>query len=230
MTQGQVYKFHNKLRIMLALINCIITSVLILITTILSNSINNRTVALLDLMWGSLYLLDMLIHTWYHRYKIINIDFSDKHIVYRFKKYDLIVGIIDAFIITVIIYLIIYVGYSNIIPYCTLIMSCINFILGSFLLVTYLIISCTYKPLVENETQPIDNLIKHLKDNTDVPLAHATCSICLEHYTTDAQYIQLTCSHHFHESCVKEWLSINKKLTCPLCRTTQTIDILEIPT
>ncbi|KAJ3273711.1 hypothetical protein HDV01_003990 [Terramyces sp. JEL0728] len=43
----------------------------------------------------------------------------------------------------------------------------------------------------------------------------ATCSICLCEYENDDNLRQLGCKHHFHQSCIDEWLHLNAK--CPLC-------------
>jgi hypothetical protein len=41
------------------------------------------------------------------------------------------------------------------------------------------------------------------------------CIICLGDYEVDEQLKVLPCHHHFHKSCIDEWLHIQK--TCPLC-------------
>lgn len=41
------------------------------------------------------------------------------------------------------------------------------------------------------------------------------CSICLDEITNISSY-KLSCGHKFHDECIKEWSSLNKK--CPLCR------------
>ncbi|TPX31097.1 hypothetical protein SmJEL517_g05487 [Synchytrium microbalum] len=43
----------------------------------------------------------------------------------------------------------------------------------------------------------------------------ALCVICLTEYEDGDRLRQLRCSHHFHMTCVDEWLRINK--SCPLC-------------
>ncbi|KAJ3321239.1 hypothetical protein HDV06_004464 [Boothiomyces sp. JEL0866] len=43
----------------------------------------------------------------------------------------------------------------------------------------------------------------------------ATCSICLCEYENDENLRQLGCKHHFHQTCIDEWLHLNAK--CPLC-------------
>jgi hypothetical protein len=44
---------------------------------------------------------------------------------------------------------------------------------------------------------------------------NANCSICLTEYEEGESLRQLPCRHHFHMSCLDEWLKINAK--CPLC-------------
>eukprot|EP00128_Syssomonas_multiformis_P004970 Colp12_sorted_trinity150504_noHs@1097 len=43
----------------------------------------------------------------------------------------------------------------------------------------------------------------------------AQCSICLGQYENDEELRILRCKHHFHQTCVDQWLHINK--VCPLC-------------
>lgn len=41
------------------------------------------------------------------------------------------------------------------------------------------------------------------------------CPTCLEDYTLENPKIQLLCSHHFHLSCIYEWMERSDK--CPFC-------------
>jgi Ring finger domain len=43
----------------------------------------------------------------------------------------------------------------------------------------------------------------------------AKCSICLADYQEGEPVRKLGCQHHFHKSCVDQWLVISA--TCPLC-------------
>jgi hypothetical protein len=43
----------------------------------------------------------------------------------------------------------------------------------------------------------------------------ASCTICLSEYTDGSQVKRLACRHHFHASCIDEWL--RTRATCPLC-------------
>ncbi|KAF7724608.1 hypothetical protein EC973_000852 [Apophysomyces ossiformis] len=44
----------------------------------------------------------------------------------------------------------------------------------------------------------------------------SVCSICLSEYENNDLLCKLWCRHHFHKSCVQEWLALNTK--CPLCK------------
>lgn len=48
------------------------------------------------------------------------------------------------------------------------------------------------------------------------PAEDALCCICLSDYENSDLLCRLWCGHHFHRSCLKEWLSLNRK--CPLCK------------
>ena len=48
-----------------------------------------------------------------------------------------------------------------------------------------------------------------------------TCVICQELFVTAHT---LTCSHSFCESCIKEWMKVQKKKDCPICRKTITAE------
>jgi hypothetical protein len=43
------------------------------------------------------------------------------------------------------------------------------------------------------------------------------CSICLEPYKQGDDIIVLKCSHLFHETCIKTWITPDNQ-TCPYCR------------
>ena len=43
-----------------------------------------------------------------------------------------------------------------------------------------------------------------------------SCSICIEGFKQDDLVSTLSCGHHYHSSCINEWL--RKTLHCPLCR------------
>lgn len=46
--------------------------------------------------------------------------------------------------------------------------------------------------------------------------ADAECPICLEHGSSNQQWMQLPCKHEFHEDCLRPWLA--EAQVCPLCR------------
>lgn len=56
----------------------------------------------------------------------------------------------------------------------------------------------------------------NFKDTNDIPDDTYHCTICFEQYEEGTPIKFLPCEHHFHCSCVDEWL--NLKDTCPLCK------------
>ena len=54
------------------------------------------------------------------------------------------------------------------------------------------------------------------------------CSICLD--DLDKDIVILKCQHKFHSPCIKEWVlsDCKKNNTCPLCKKTIDIDIVEV--
>lgn len=42
------------------------------------------------------------------------------------------------------------------------------------------------------------------------------CPMCLEDFSKEQPIRKTLCSHYFHESCLAQWLKVNR--TCPLCR------------
>ncbi|KAJ1820347.1 hypothetical protein LPJ75_000961, partial [Coemansia sp. RSA 2598] len=59
-------------------------------------------------------------------------------------------------------------------------------------------------------------LASPVKDFTPSDADDRMCAICLSDYEDGEILRLLPCSHHMHQSCVDEWLHINK--TCPLCK------------
>ncbi|GAA5795571.1 hypothetical protein HPULCUR_000932 [Helicostylum pulchrum] len=66
------------------------------------------------------------------------------------------------------------------------------------------------------ERKPNDSLPKTNKYLTIPKLEDAVCTICLSEYENDELVCKLWCDHHYHYSCVTEWLGLNSK--CPLCK------------
>ncbi|KAJ2747260.1 hypothetical protein GGI20_000685 [Coemansia sp. BCRC 34301] len=52
------------------------------------------------------------------------------------------------------------------------------------------------------------------------------CAICLSSYEDGEILRLLPCKHHMHQSCVDEWLHINR--TCPLCKREATTGSTEV--
>ena len=48
-----------------------------------------------------------------------------------------------------------------------------------------------------------------------MPEEDAQCVICLADYEAGVQYKTLPCRHHYHATCIDEWLHLNQ--SCPLC-------------
>ncbi|KAF7721399.1 hypothetical protein EC973_004729 [Apophysomyces ossiformis] len=45
---------------------------------------------------------------------------------------------------------------------------------------------------------------------------YQVCAICLSDYEDGDILCQLWCQHHFHKTCVSEWLALNSR--CPMCK------------
>ena len=228
MNIGTIYKFHNRLWIMITTINAIFGFFLLIITIFLSDQESFQDIRFSgNLIWGFTYIFYMVLYNFYHRYKLINLDFNNESIVFRYKIYDFIIGIIDSSILIFMIYLVNTIKYLNVLPYTTIFISSVSFIIGVCPFIIYMIVACTCPALFEDESceHPINDLIMFLKRNTKPISCDSKCSICLENYETNTKQIQLTCNHYFHEICITEWLSTNDTPSCPLYRTEQAIDV-----
>ena len=64
--------------------------------------------------------------------------------------------------------------------------------------------------VTQNNNENIDEYLKSCDNECS-----ETCSICIEGCNNETSS-KLSCGHHFHTSCIKEWLKRSKK--CPLCR------------
>lgn len=56
-------------------------------------------------------------------------------------------------------------------------------------------------------------LTKYVKINNIIN--NEICSVCLEPFIQNTLYLKFTCSHEFHEQCIKDWNLIN--CHCPIC-------------
>lgn len=45
------------------------------------------------------------------------------------------------------------------------------------------------------------------------------CCVCLCGFEADEEVSELSCKHFFHKGCLEKWF-LNKRATCPLCRST----------
>ncbi|OZJ06070.1 hypothetical protein BZG36_01067 [Bifiguratus adelaidae] len=57
---------------------------------------------------------------------------------------------------------------------------------------------------------------KHGPSEYRLPAQDAVCAICICDYEQGDLLRLLPCRHHFHQSCVDEWMSLNR--ACPLCK------------
>ena len=53
-----------------------------------------------------------------------------------------------------------------------------------------------------------------------LPAEGGTCSICLQEFLQEHTILSTKCSHHFHHSCLSQWVrqNANSTTTCPICR------------
>ncbi|XP_058774594.1 probable E3 ubiquitin-protein ligase RHB1A [Vicia villosa] len=77
-------------------------------------------------------------------------------------------------------------------------------------------------PLAKNPAAP-ELLEPNFADSTSIDWSDESkssegisCPICFEGYTIENPMITIECSHHYHLSCIYEWM--NKSDTCPACR------------
>lgn len=66
-----------------------------------------------------------------------------------------------------------------------------------------------FRHRLDAEQGPVDDMFI-------TPSEDAMCCICLAEYEDQDLLCRLWCGHHFHKSCLTEWLALNKK--CPLCK------------
>ncbi|EPB81927.1 hypothetical protein HMPREF1544_11348 [Mucor circinelloides 1006PhL] len=66
-----------------------------------------------------------------------------------------------------------------------------------------------YRHQLDAEHGPVDDIFI-------TPSEDAMCCICLAEYQDQDLLCRLWCGHHFHKSCLTEWLALNRK--CPLCK------------
>jgi len=59
-------------------------------------------------------------------------------------------------------------------------------------------------------SQRYDTIYKCIEKDDD-------CTICSEKFDKDSFVSLLSCNHHFHTNCIKEWGKYNN--VCPICRT-----------
>jgi hypothetical protein len=77
-------------------------------------------------------------------------------------------------------------------------------------------------PMIEKNETDSDELeddlpiaISQSLARISLPEEDALCTICLSAYNEGEPIGKLSCRHHFHYTCVKNWLKVKK--SCPLC-------------
>lgn len=82
-----------------------------------------------------------------------------------------------------------------------------------------------YKYIIDNKEPNVDIPIAqemHYICNNDLGIKisidkeNAICPICFDKYDNNTQLRYLCCSHHYHQTCLDEWIKINS--SCPICR------------
>ncbi|WOL13290.1 putative E3 ubiquitin-protein ligase RHB1A [Canna indica] len=79
----------------------------------------------------------------------------------------------------------------------------------------------------KNKTESEHNSSKITEDDVSKPIISHTdeedvCPICLEEYDSDNPLIMTKCEHHFHLSCILEWME--RSDTCAICDKVMMID------
>ncbi len=75
-----------------------------------------------------------------------------------------------------------------------------------------------YDEYFNDEMQEAQNekVIQRLDTKLVTKAQKNVCAICLVNYNKGDKVFVLGCSHHFHTSCIEQWLL--KKAQCPACR------------
>ena len=70
--------------------------------------------------------------------------------------------------------------------------------------------------LLQNESNPQNQMIEKKELKFTNELNDKNCSICLDEFNENELLFQLICNHYYHKKCIHDWLQKNK--SCPLCR------------
>ena len=62
----------------------------------------------------------------------------------------------------------------------------------------------------------------------DFASINISCPICLEEFEDNEEIIVLSCSHGFHEQCLRQWLERKADTCCPLCKYAVCADSLSL--
>ncbi|XP_051132525.1 probable E3 ubiquitin-protein ligase RHB1A [Andrographis paniculata] len=70
----------------------------------------------------------------------------------------------------------------------------------------------------------VDTKLLQHKSDTLVTDEEDTCPTCLEEYDVENPKIMTKCNHHFHLSCILEWMELSD--TCPICDQEMVYEVL----
>eukprot|EP00002_Diphylleia_rotans_P000236 TRINITY_DN10119_c0_g1_i2.p1 TRINITY_DN10119_c0_g1~~TRINITY_DN10119_c0_g1_i2.p1 ORF type:complete len:108 (+),score=6.72 TRINITY_DN10119_c0_g1_i2:158-481(+) len=70
------------------------------------------------------------------------------------------------------------------------------------------------RELTEQQVQLLRPILYN--SETQARIQDPTCVICLTDYVESVEVVVLSCRHHYHLSCLRDWLIRNP--TCPLCK------------
>lgn len=67
-----------------------------------------------------------------------------------------------------------------------------------------------------SDIEKLKEIVFDTADAMGIQTEDAQCAICLSSYESTEKIRYLPCKHHFHSTCIDEWLLKNK--TCPFCK------------
>ena len=64
-----------------------------------------------------------------------------------------------------------------------------------------------------------------VEENSEKNFASSDCSICIEEFKKGEYFRKLPiCSHIFHKKCIDKWFTMDKHMSCPICRAGHTLE------